>query len=245
LRDAIVVTSWDDGHPLDMRLAGLLEKYGIPGTFYIPIVNSEGRDVLSKEQVLEISDRFEVGGHTYNHVDLTKLSTDSAREEVFSCKNALEDMIGKEIESFCYPRGKYNDAIMGIVKEAGFKNARTVRLLEKDFKDPFQIGTTAHVTEKGLTHFTNYLIKSKGLPDRGMVSGFLLKNLLFKDWYGCASIALDHIVKEGGIFHLWGHSREIESFGQWGRLEAFLKRISMLAESGQVVLKDVSDAVER
>jgi hypothetical protein len=30
-----VTTSWDDGHKLDMKLAVLLKKYGIKGTFYI------------------------------------------------------------------------------------------------------------------------------------------------------------------------------------------------------------------
>ena len=28
--------SWDDGHPLDVRVAYLLAKYGLRGTFYIP-----------------------------------------------------------------------------------------------------------------------------------------------------------------------------------------------------------------
>ena len=41
----IVTTSWDDGSRLDLKLAELLEKYGISGTFYVPKTedDSEGR----------------------------------------------------------------------------------------------------------------------------------------------------------------------------------------------------------
>jgi SAM-dependent methyltransferase len=31
-----ITTSWDDGHPTDLRVAALLAKYGIAGTFYVP-----------------------------------------------------------------------------------------------------------------------------------------------------------------------------------------------------------------
>ena len=37
----IVTTSWDDGHPLDVRLAELLSSYGVPGTFYLPLMYSK------------------------------------------------------------------------------------------------------------------------------------------------------------------------------------------------------------
>ena len=241
LKGAYIVSSWDDGHPLDMKLSALLEKYGISATFYMPIKNSKGIDVLNKEQLVEISEKFEIGGHTYHHVDLTSLSLENAEREIKSGKKTMEEIIGEELRSFCYPIGKYNDNIIDMVKMAGFTNARTVRLLEKEIVDPFQIGTTAHVTEKGLTHFSNYLLKSEGLPNKIMVTRMLMNNLLFKDWYGCATMALDHIVKEGGIFHIWGHSWEIEAFGQWERLELFFKRIHELEDSGQVTLKTVSE----
>lgn len=38
---AIVTTSWDDGHPSDLKLAELLKRYDVPATFYIPIDNRE------------------------------------------------------------------------------------------------------------------------------------------------------------------------------------------------------------
>jgi putative transposase len=45
---AVVTTSWDDGHPLDLKLAELLKKYDIPATLYMPMDNPE-REWLEKE----------------------------------------------------------------------------------------------------------------------------------------------------------------------------------------------------
>jgi hypothetical protein len=39
----------------------------------------------------------------------------------------------------------------------------------------------------------------------------------------------------GGVFHLWGHSWEIEEKGQWENLEAVLKTMSSWREKWQGV----------
>ena len=36
----------------------------------------------------------------------------------------------------------------------------------------------------------------------------------------------DRVMVRGGVFHLWGHSWEIENHKDWQRLEAVLKYIS-------------------
>jgi hypothetical protein len=36
---AYITTSWDDGHPSDLRLADLLHKHSLRGTFYVPPEN--------------------------------------------------------------------------------------------------------------------------------------------------------------------------------------------------------------
>src|SRR5207237_6708341 len=68
-----VTTSWDDGHKLDVRLAALLKKYGIKGTFYICPQDQEFKDedLLSPQDILSISQDFEIGGHTITHPHLT------------------------------------------------------------------------------------------------------------------------------------------------------------------------------
>jgi len=49
VNEAIVTTSWDDGHPSDLKLVELLRKYDVPATFYIPIDNFERRSMTPKK----------------------------------------------------------------------------------------------------------------------------------------------------------------------------------------------------
>ena len=77
-----VTTSWDDGHPADLRVADLLDKHGLNGTFYIPCSNSEGRPVMSSSDVTELARRFEIGGHTQTHISLTQISPSIAANEI-------------------------------------------------------------------------------------------------------------------------------------------------------------------
>ena len=52
-------TSWDDGYKSDVRIAELLKKYILTGTFYIPTCCH-----LNDEQIISLSKNFEIGGHT-------------------------------------------------------------------------------------------------------------------------------------------------------------------------------------
>ena len=82
---AIITTSWDDGHPLDLRLAKLLQKYNVPATFYISIDSVE-RQGMNPQEIREIAKSFDVGGHTYHHVDLTRVSLGEAGPEIVEGK---------------------------------------------------------------------------------------------------------------------------------------------------------------
>ncbi|MDQ7036500.1 MAG: hypothetical protein Q9P01_17205 [Anaerolineae bacterium] len=59
-----ITSSWDDGHVLDLRVADMLDRYGLTGTFYI------ARDFLdermSDSQLQDLAQRHEVGAHTAN-----------------------------------------------------------------------------------------------------------------------------------------------------------------------------------
>jgi len=47
-----------------------------------------------------------------------------------------------------------------------------------------------------------------------------------KDWVTIAKELLARTVQSGGVFHLWGHSWEIEEEGQWDNLDLLLKTMS-------------------
>ena len=181
-------TSWDDGKKQDIRLADLLRQYEIPATFYIP--NSTE---LSDNDIKGLSKEFEIGGHTVNHIPLTDLSKTDANWEVKWNKKWLQDIIGRPVTSFCYPKGYYTERDVEIVKGAGFKEARTVkRLNTKEPKNKFEIETTIHV-------YPNH-------EDQG-------------DWLAKAKEIWN---TEPEYFHLWGHSFELDKYSLWEELEDFL-----------------------
>src|SRR5438552_7818919 len=92
-RAAYITTSWDDGHPLDLRVAELLAKYGLRGTFYVP--RTAQTETMTAAQLRELSGVFEVGGHTLGHVDLTTATEQQAWQEIADSRSWLEDSTGQ------------------------------------------------------------------------------------------------------------------------------------------------------
>jgi peptidoglycan/xylan/chitin deacetylase (PgdA/CDA1 family) len=224
MKEAIITTSWDDGNPLDLKLAELLKKYDVPATFYIPIVY-EKRGCMTPQQVREIAQSFDVGGHSYHHIRLHKIPFNEAEKEVAEGKKGLEEIIGREVFSFAYPYGNFNGNLMGIVKRANFIGARTVMLLSREIKEPFAMATMVNARNWWFTH---YILHSLAAQDLNLFLFVLRNNLSFKNWDRIALSTLDFVVNNGGVWHLWGHSWEIEENSDWDRLESVLNAISKL-----------------
>src|SRR5689334_4264533 len=90
----LVTTSWDDGHPLDLRTAALLVTHGLKGTFYVP-VEYRRRPVLSRPQLEDLLVMgMEIGSHTMTHPVLTELDENEIFQEFDDSKKRLEDMLG-------------------------------------------------------------------------------------------------------------------------------------------------------
>jgi len=69
----------------------------------------------------------EIGSHTLTHRDLTSLSPEEARREIFESKKILEDLFSRPIRHFCYPYGSLNPALHDYVREAGYETACSTR----------------------------------------------------------------------------------------------------------------------
>lgn len=223
----LITTSWDDGFPKDFKLAELLDKYNLPGTFYIPKTNAEHL-VMDENSVVQLAKKFEIGGHTLNHVRLysNKPST-FLNAEVTGCFNWLTNLLGYQPESFCFPGGVLNPAAIDAVYKAGFKNIRTTELLSTSFT------STYHLFPTTLQLFNH----SKIAYLKNLIKRYQYKNLLFwlntncsNDLFKLIDIYLNKIIKNGGCFHLWGHSWEIEEYNLWHKLEEVFKQISNISE---------------
>jgi len=221
IKHCIVTTSWDDGHPLDLKLAELLKKYNIKGTFYIPLSNPE-MEGLNEKDIQILAKDFEIGAHTLTHVDLTTISLKEARKEINESKKLLEEITNEEVKMFCYPKGHYNRQIINLVKETGFMGARTVECFRLEMpRNPYRMWTTIHVHPSSIRKNLGNCMHNKNI--RGLFS--FLKNF-GKSWKDLARYYFDCVYKHGGVFHLWGHSWEIEKFGLWDELEEIFEYIS-------------------
>jgi len=80
--------------------------------------------VLTSQQIIELHrEGFEIGSHTVSHPRLTDVHMDRIQHELVDSKRMLEEIIGDEVASFCYPQGFYNRETMRLVREAGYRAA--------------------------------------------------------------------------------------------------------------------------
>lgn len=213
----IITTSWDDGHPLDEKLSSLLLEHRIPGTFYIPISSLE-MPLMKKEEIKNLITKFEIGGHTLTHKVLPPLSEEEMKEEIMKGKEELEK-ICDEIISFAYPKGRYNQKVIGIVKKAGFKGARTAEMFHYKIRNPYEHHPTIHAVNRILASRSKQILATK---DKDMSISLLSTGTIFKTWEVIAKKTLDYVLEHGGIWHLWGHSWEINDNNDWQKLSQVL-----------------------
>lgn len=218
----IITTSWDDGFVLDDKIAELLSKYNLQGTFYIPKHNDE-RPVMDTRQLLSISAEFEIGGHTLNHVRLKTEDDEILEKEIKGSFNWLKQLLGYKPTSFCFPGGKYSDKALKAVFKYGYRLARTTELLSLHAsKEKNLVATTMQVYEHSYRVYVTHLLKRKKIKN-------LLQWLTTNTASNLCKITesyLKIIEQKGGCFHLWGHSWEIEEYSLWNKLENLFKILS-------------------
>lgn len=220
----VVTTSWDDGHPLDLRLADLLCEYGLSGTFYVPL-KYKGYDVINSKDIKRMRKiGMEIGSHTLTHPVLTKLPQQLVFKELIESKKLLEDILGEPVSSFCYTKGRFNRKVASQVIEAGYTLARTtVSFRTKNNFNPFYMPVSFQFFPHTTAAHVRHALKEANL--NGIMNWLRFLNME-TDLTKLSGLLFDHILQNGGIFHVWGHSWEIEKFALWNSLEEIFKRIS-------------------
>jgi peptidoglycan-N-acetylglucosamine deacetylase len=218
-RRVIVTTSWDDGHELDEKLAGLLADHGFAGTFYISPRTAEIPSYLRlrPRSLCELANRFEIGSHTLTHPKLTRLPPWEAEREIKLGAEALQEIISRPVTSFCYPYGAYRPEHVGLVRAAGLRVARTTRRFSTEAPtDPLQMSTTIHAVRH---RADGWPVLRRSRTPRQM-------SKMWWNWDVLARRLFEEARERGGIYHLWGHSWEIEAQSDWSRLRSLLRFIA-------------------
>jgi peptidoglycan/xylan/chitin deacetylase (PgdA/CDA1 family) len=224
INDVIFTFSIDDGHPLDMKMAEMLERHGLKATFFIPVRNQEGQPVLDKQALRQLASRFEIGSHTRDHCFLKDVDIAESHHQITEGKKQLEDLLGAPVEGFCYPGGKYRRADAAMVQSAGFRYARTTMNLCFDTGDnPYEMPTTFQFYPHERSVYLRNFARGGHWGQRREALRLALQN---KDWIGRLRALFHHACDHGGVFHLWAHSNDIDALQAWDQLDTFLAEVA-------------------
>jgi hypothetical protein len=220
----IVTTSWDDGDCADLRVAEMLQSSGIGGTFYVPNTPCDGHRALSHADLRSLSaEGFEIGAHTVSHRRLRGLSGEELAREISPCKPFLEDILGTEVRMFCYPWGRYDSNVIRALKEAGYWGARTVRMLATRLEfNPFEMPTTVQIMPHRKSGYVRNVARARKMEG---LQVFLRHMARLDNWVELGKKLFDSVLQNGGMWHLYGHSHEIEKLGLWKDLEEILDHV--------------------
>lgn len=197
-KKTVVLTSWDDGKPEDLRCAEILTKHGYRPTFMLN-GNSPALQFLDKLEALNA----EIGSHGYHHTALSTLSPERALENCASMRLLLENKVGHPVISFSFPDGYFpaqdedGDYVLRAVRDAGYWSGRT-QLTKEETVDEIE---------------NPLIMNSIGLYGSG-------NKMLEAAWPRI-------LEKEGGVFYLKGHSWQIgKTDAQWKKFEDFIAQFA-------------------
>lgn len=174
----VFVITLDDGYENNyLNAFPVLKKYNFTATVFLhaeaigkiyayPRTPYPDRH-LSRAQIAEMSGYLDFGSHSMSHPDLTELTPDKIFRELLDSKTAIEKIVKKPVDTFCYPFGRHNDAVKDITKKL-YAGACTTRPgLVDGRSDPYS-----------LPRFDFKETKAMGLNDIYEARNFYLKIFL-------------------------------------------------------------------
>lgn len=233
----ILVTSWDDGYPADMKIADLLDRHDLTGTFFVPIENSEGRPVLNKIDLRELDGRFEIGSHTHTHTRLIGIENKCIDEEIRKGKMGLEESLGHSVYGFCYPGGYITSYTVNSLRKNGVRYARTIENFCLDVgNDLFRVPTTMQIFPHKKQVYIRNFARRGHFKKRW---GCFRHSMICRSLWDALDCIMEDCNRQDGILHLWGHSWEIEQYNLWQELDALFSRIKKLAPTPKTVAQSI------
>jgi peptidoglycan/xylan/chitin deacetylase (PgdA/CDA1 family) len=132
-----IILTFDDGYEsVYLNAFPVMHEFNFRGVLFIitdyinkknewesyPILRKSKH--LTRNQIRELHQAgFEIGSHGRRHLYLNNKADDILKTEIEDSKKIIEDMIGAEVITFCYPFGRFNQKVVEYVRKAGYKFA--------------------------------------------------------------------------------------------------------------------------
>lgn len=123
-----VLITFDDGHYTFRTEAWpVLKAHGFRVTLFVLAEYTAYPGYLSWEQIAELADEgVIVGSHGLDHTALTKMDADEVLRQVQESKALIEEHVGQPVTLLSYPYGAYNDTVISILAQTGYRAACTI-----------------------------------------------------------------------------------------------------------------------
>jgi peptidoglycan/xylan/chitin deacetylase (PgdA/CDA1 family) len=183
------------------RVLGLLARYGLKSTFFVPGIIIEQRPAVV-ERILGAG--HEVAHHSYSHAWIVNLTPEQEREEMQKGFEIIERFTGRAPAGYRSPAAEFSAITLPLIKEYGFRYSSN--FFDDDFTLP---GRTMHppsaVREAWIAEFDTLYAEDRqmmvamhpeiiGQPSRLVVLDGLIQHVLKHKnvWIGrCDEIAAD------------------------------------------------------
>jgi len=120
--------TFDDGAKSILTVSKpLMDEYGYVGAAFLNTDSVGGEGQMTWDDVRALQEAgWEIGSHSATHEHLTRISEETCREELEGSKADIDQEIEGECTSLAYPYGLYDDSVLEIVREVGYRIAFTI-----------------------------------------------------------------------------------------------------------------------
>jgi peptidoglycan/xylan/chitin deacetylase (PgdA/CDA1 family) len=151
-----ICITFDDGCETDLlAVAPILRQARYAATFFVTTGRLGRTGYLSHQQVRELSALgFEIGCHSMTHAYLTDLDEKGLQREICDAKSQLEQIVGRAVEHFSCPGGRFDQRVLFTARGAGYRSLSTSRLQANSATtNPFALGRVPVLRDISLSDF--------------------------------------------------------------------------------------------
>jgi len=114
-----IALTFDDGpHPnYTPKIVAILRQHNVRATFFV--VGKMAEKYPNLVRLLQASG-MEIGNHTYDHVNLTKLNEGAIAAEIERCGEVIRRITGSQPTLFRPPGGDYNPTVARVAERLGY-----------------------------------------------------------------------------------------------------------------------------